>query len=115
MRHTFYYKDHCRIYWRIECVLDEKQGNWDYSVFRSLEDHDDPEAHEVFHGSQENLSGKPDVDEIVGDMIKYYLKVSFSMCKNIETAYEAKIEPDQPISWETKLAAFKAALSETTS
>lgn len=48
MKITYYYKDACRIYWRLE-FTESKNGNnpeWEVTVLRSLEDHDDPNAYE---------------------------------------------------------------------
>lgn len=91
-KHTYYHKDGCRIYWRIEFTLNEVNDEWEFEVFRSLEDHEDPEAHEVFHGSTPNLGGTPDVMDMLGQFTKYYTGVIFQMARHLSSAYKVKVE-----------------------
>ena len=95
MKITHYYKDACRIYWRAECTATEN-GNgpeWDVEVFRSLEDFDDPEAHEAFHTSIPRLGDTVDTAQIVAHMGQYYMGVLLGMAAHLESTFEPKIDP----------------------
>lgn len=99
MKITYYYKDACRIYWRLE-FTESKNGNnpeWEVTVLRSLEDHDDLNAHEVFHTSipRSVIDSKDvhiDVKLLVSHMQEYYNDILRGFNEHILTLYEPKIE-----------------------
>ena len=89
MKKTYYWKDHLRIYWRLEFDLEcAEEEKWALRVFRSLESHDDPEAAEVFHSSY----NKPDPVAACLEMAHYYKTVTQKMKCEILTLYDATIE-----------------------
>jgi hypothetical protein len=91
MKKTYYYKDYCRIYWRIEFEENQSAQHWDIKIMRSLDEHDDPEAQEAFHCSQD-LNKEPDPIKAIKQMRAYYKIVTTDMLDHILTLYEPKIE-----------------------
>lgn len=98
MKVTHYFKDGCRIYWRAECVatMNGDLPEWDFKVFRSLEEHDDPDAHEAFHGSIPRYGEDAYVDTgaIVSKMAGYYTQVLLGMAEFLQGGYDPLIEPN---------------------
>lgn len=94
MKITHYYKDACRIYWRVECTSNVCGDSevWDVEVYRSLEDFDDPEAHEAFHTSIPRLGDEVDTAQIVADMSRYYQGVLLGMAAHLGSTFEPKID-----------------------
>ena len=91
MKKTFYYKDYCRIYWRIEFEENKSAQLWDIKIMRSLDEHDDPDAQAAFHGFQ-HLNEDPDPIKAIKEMRQYYKTVITGMLEHILTLYEPKIE-----------------------
>jgi len=96
MKVTHYFKDGCRIYWRAECVatMNGDLPEWDFKVFRSLEEHDDPDAHEAFHGSIPRYGDVVDTSQIVAQMGRYYMEVLLGMAGFLQDGYDPLIEPN---------------------
>lgn len=83
---TYYWKDACRIYWRIEFTFNHLHRDYFFSIKRSLDSHDDPNAGEVFHGFQRG--DVPDPKAAVIEMGIYYASIIEDMSDQIASLYE---------------------------